>query len=189
MRTWTTALLLGLLPTAALAGGMDKAAYDKAFPPVQVDESEQTSLDRCLAAWGEHPFAENGPYTVRVISSNVRVMGVGNEVTDTVETDFPALILVKSTVNVMTKTTYQLLNPNGWYCFDANVTVAGKNVMKHHCATHVADARGGKSIAASTTQDNMGTTVAGKLTVESVGDCSAVEQATPPTPAPTGESI
>jgi len=73
--------------------------------------SEGDAIKSCLAAWGEHPFrsAEEQPF--KVLSPSVKVLGVGQDVTDESETDEPQLVLVKPSVNVLTKSNFRLMNP------------------------------------------------------------------------------
>ena len=78
-------------------------------------------------------------------------MGFGStETRDDSRTNYPQLILVKASVSVATKTTFRFDNPNGWYCLAANVTVAANTIVNAHCGTHVADARSGAAVIAST---------------------------------------
>ncbi len=94
------------------------------------DDDEINAIRGCLAAWGEHPFNSADEQPFRAISPSVKVLGVGQDVTDETVTDQPQLVLVKPSVNVLTKSNFRLMNPNGWYCFAANVTVLAKSEMK-----------------------------------------------------------
>jgi hypothetical protein len=133
--------------------------------------SEVDAISSCLAAWGEHPFrsAEEQPF--KVLSPSVKVLGVGEDVTDETETDRPQLVLVKPSVNVLTKSTFRLMNPNGWYCFAANVTVLAKSEITAHCRAHLASSRDGVAIAGGN-KGTEGVTVLGKAVVRRVG-CEA----------------
>src|SRR5579872_273547 len=77
-------------------------------------EDPKQDIDACLRAWGTHPFGKNPPF--RTLKSNVKVVGVGANTKDTVVTENPELVLVSASVNVMSKQTFELRNPNGWYC-------------------------------------------------------------------------
>ncbi len=133
--------------------------------------SEGDAIKSCLAAWGEHPFrsAEEQPF--KVLSPSVKVLGVGQDVTDESETDEPQLVLVKPSVNVLTKSNFRLMNPNGWYCFAANVTVLAKSEITAHCRAHLASSRDGVTVAGGN-KGTEGVTVLGKAVVRRVG-CEA----------------
>lgn len=158
--------LIGML-LAGPAYGMDREAYEAKHSMVTGDEGQKAAVQKCLAAWGKHPFDTEKTLRFRVIEPKVRVMGLGaQETRDEDTTDKPVLILVEPSVNVMTKTTYGLLNPNGWYCFDASVTVMGKALIKAHCDTKIADARSGAAVIAHSDSEKDGVTVLGSTRVE-----------------------
>ena len=135
--------------------------------------SEIDAIRSCLAAWDEHPFqsAEEQPF--KVLSSSVKVLGIGEDVADETETDQPQLVLVKPSVNVLTKSNFRLMNPNGWYCFAANVTVLAKSEITAHCRAHLASSRDGLTVAGGN-KGTEGVTVFGKAVVRRVG-CDAHE--------------
>jgi len=171
MKCSVALLLLALGPAASAADSYDQARYAEAFDLRTGDDDDQAHLKSCLKAWGTHPFGEQERYTARFFEANVRVMGIGQEMRDEAVTDYPQLILVKPSVNVMTKTTYELLNPNGWYCFDANVTVLGKAVLKADCDAHLANAREGVAVVAASDEEGS-VAVLGAVRVERVGSCA-----------------
>lgn len=169
--------LIALLcaPLSARADGpMNQVEYKTTYELRRGDPEDQEAIKRCLTAWDQHPFDPNGPWEPRWITTKVRVVGVGAEVTDDAATDYPQLIYVKPAVNVMTKTTLGLLNPNGWYCLEANVTVMGKLVLKAACDAHLADSRSGATVMGSNDAQG-GVTVMGSTRVERVGDCAKSE--------------
>ncbi|MBW2255653.1 MAG: hypothetical protein JRI25_13775 [Deltaproteobacteria bacterium] len=177
---------LGLTTVATADPPYDKERYEAAFDLRTGDDEDQIHLKSCLKAWGTHPFGEEERYTARFFESNVRVMGIGQEMRDEAVTNYPQLILVKPSVNVMTKTTYELLNPMGWYCFDANVTVLGKAVLKADCAAHIANAREGAAVAAATDEEGS-VAVFGAVRVERVGPCAEAQTETKPKNTETQE--
>ena len=73
---------------------------------------ELEDVKTCLNNWGEHPFKE-AKLKYRIISSKVKVMGIGGEMAEEKSTKSPELVLVKPNVNVMTKNIIKLSNPNG----------------------------------------------------------------------------
>jgi hypothetical protein len=107
-----------------------------------------------------------------VLSPSVKVLGVGAEVTDEIETDQPQLVLVKPSVNVLTKSDFRLMNPNGWHCFASNVTVLAKSEITAHCRAHLASSRDSVAVAGGNKGGSEGVTVLGKAVVKRVG-CEA----------------
>ena len=79
-------------------------------------------VKKCLAAWGAGtPFTEASPY--RNLGVAVSVLGFGSTLEDREATDKPELVVIPASVSVLTITKYRLLNPNGWYCMVADVSV------------------------------------------------------------------
>ena len=134
------------------------------------DAGDQSAVEKCLAAWGKHPFeGKNPPF--RILGASVKIMGIGKDVVDSEKTSSPELILIKPAVNVMTKTAFRLLNPNGWYCFKSNVTVMGVSAITAACSAHLASSHDGVAVLGSNA-DTDGITVLGKAEVTRV-DCPA----------------
>ncbi|MEO5766430.1 MAG: hypothetical protein ABIR52_14075 [Casimicrobiaceae bacterium] len=124
------------------------------------------SIARCLKAWGKHPFTANPKF--RVIGATVKVFGIGANPADTETTSTPSLVLVNTGVNVLGGTTFELLNPNGWYCFRSNVNVMGSLRIRANCSAHLASAHDGTAVLGSDS-DNKSVTVMGATKVELVG--------------------
>jgi hypothetical protein len=129
-------------------------------------EEDDSPVNSCLNAWGNHPFGKNPPY--KTLSTSVKVFGVGPETADTEITPAPALILVNPGVNVGGNSVVQVLNPNGWYCFRTTVSVMGGLTLKAHCKAHLATTAG-DVLAGANTSDGKGVTVLGSTQVERVG--------------------
>jgi hypothetical protein len=125
-----------------------------------------SSIARCLKAWGNQPFGSNPRY--KTLSTSVKVFGIGQSPADTERTSSPSLVLVNTGVNVMGGTTVELLNPNGWYCFKSNVNVMGRLRIKAACKAHLASAHDGTTVLGSNA-DNKSVTVMGATRVELVG--------------------
>lgn len=118
------------------------------------------TVERCLAQWDDHPFTESTE--VRVLAPSVRMLGLGTrELVDT-PSKTPELVVVRPSVNVMTRTVLSLHNPNGWYCIDTPVGVMSKVVVDVHCDAHVADAHAGKAVMGRRETDG-GVAVLGSL--------------------------
>jgi hypothetical protein len=132
--------------------------------------NDQVYLDECIASWGRSsPFAKGTPAN-NVMSTGVKVFGVGNSNSgnDPV-TKGPSLVMVHPAVNVMGKSTIRLANPNGWYCFRSNVTVAGKMVINAHCNAHIASGKEGGTTVGGADDSNKGVAVLGALRVTRFG--------------------
>lgn len=149
------------------------AALALAAIPATGFASDQEVLDNCIASWGQaSPFKKGTPAS-SVLASGVKVFGIGqgNTGKDPV-TDRPALILVRPAVNVAGKSTIRLSNPNGWYCFRSNVTVAGKIEIEAHCNAKIASAKESGTSVGATDESNKGVAVFGALRVTRF-DCPA----------------
>jgi hypothetical protein len=129
-------------------------------------EEPERSIDACLNAWVSHPFGTRPGY--RSLATSVKVFGIGGSTADTERTDGPSLILVNPGVNVMGKTTLELLNPNGWYCFRSNVNVMGALEIRADCRAHLASATDGATVLGSNS-GNRSVTVMGSTRIELVG--------------------
>jgi hypothetical protein len=130
------------------------------------DSEYWPAVKACLAAWGpSHPFTDDSKLRFKVLAKTVKVFGVGSDISDDAETSDPQLILVQPGVNVMGKLTFHLMNPNGWYCFEKNVTVMAKSEITVACTTQVASAGPGATVMGSSPGKG-GTTVMGKTTFE-----------------------
>jgi len=136
--------------------------FSAAAPAADMDE-----VKTCLRNWKTHPFKTAEP-EFRTIGSKVRVMGVGDELVDTEATTKPELVFVKPTVNVMSKSTIRLLNPNGWYCLKNNVAVMGKTEIELDCKAKLASAGSGATVMGKDDSDHGNVTVMGKNTVTKV---------------------
>ena len=77
---------------------------------------------------------------MKKISASVTVGGIGNAVTDR-GTPFPQLTVIHAGVNVLGKARYRLLNPNGWYCIIAGVSVLGEVHIDLHRSAQITGAR------------------------------------------------
>jgi len=139
------------------------------------EPGEADAVDACLKTWGEHPFPPEHP-RFRVLSSSVKVFGIGGDVTDEHTTLEPQLVLVKPAVNVLGKASFRLMNPNGWYCFESAVTVLAKSEIIVACRAHLASSADGVAVAGGNAGAD-GVTVLGKAVVKRVG-CEAA----PPAP-------
>lgn len=156
-----------LVAAAALAADapLDAKAYGERFSLLSPAGDDLTAVEACLRSWPGNPFGTPESRKVRVIESAVRIMGMGSqEVTDTTATAYPQLVLLRPSVSVMTKTTWKLQNPNGWYCFDNAVAVMAKGVVELGCGARLADAQAPVVVGGST--ERGGVTVLGSMPVQ-----------------------
>jgi len=131
---------------------------------------DQEALDRCIATWGKAAPFKKGKAADNVISTGVRVFGAGSsQPMNDMPTDQPALILVRPAVNVMGRTTIRLSNPNGWYCFRSNVTVAGSLNIEAHCKAHITSATDEGTTIGAVNETSKGVAVFGALRVTRFG--------------------
>lgn len=166
-----------LLATLATAGEpVDQAAYKKEYGTRTPAPAQTAALNRCLAAWGDHPFGDDiSSAEVRIVPAQVRVMGFGGiEPKDLLATDYPQLVLIETSVSAATRTTYELQNPNGWYCFHTATTVLGQNRINLACGAKLANSRdSGVAVLAEdeTGKGDGGVVVLGEIEVNR-GDCA-----------------
>jgi len=130
--------------------------------------TEGDVIRSCLGTWLDNPFPADEPPHYKVLGSSVSVLGVGGEVVDDEVTSKPRLVLVKPSVNVLTKGRVRLMNPNGWYCFESAVTVLAKSEIIAACDAHIASSIDGVAIAGGN-KGTDGVTVLGKAVVKRVG--------------------
>ena len=156
MKTLYLPMIL-LLPVMVLPGTLAAAEQD-----------DPQAIQECLRKWGNHPFrGENPPY--KELGGGVKVLGVGKSLQDTEVTSAPRLVLVDPAVSVLTKNTYRLLNPNGWYCLKDSVTVLGKSVIEAHCNARLTASSKSVTVLGSSGRGAEGVTVLGKAVVKRVG--------------------
>lgn len=164
-----------LLATLATAGEpVDQAAYKKEYGTRTPSPSQGAALNRCLAAWGDHPFGDDiSKVEARIVPAQVRVMGFGGiEPKDLLATSYPQLVLIETSVSAATRTTYELQNPNGWYCFHTATTVLGQNRINLACGAKLANSRdSGVAVLAEdeTGKGDGGVVVLGEIEVNQTG--------------------
>jgi len=132
--------------------------------------SDMVEVKACLNKFKDHPFDKKNP-KFRTINAKVKVFGIGGELADYTKSEKPELILVKPSVNVMGKSVYKFLNPNGWYCLKASVTVMAKTVIRVNCNSKLAAVTDGVAVLASSSDDRKGVNVLGSMQIERVGNC------------------
>ena len=127
---------------------------------------DQGVLDSCIASWGKSSPFKKGKSADSVIGTGVKVFGIGSgQSGNDAPTDRPVLILIRPAVNVAGRSTIRLSNPNGWYCFRSNVTVAGAMNIEAHCKAHIASAREDGTSVGAVDQSGKGVAVFGSLRV------------------------
>lgn len=135
--------------------------------------ADQAAVDGCIASWGSHSPFKKGTKPDVTIATGVKVFGVGSSQTgNDPPTSKPQLILVRPAVNVMGKTTIKLSNPNGWYCFRSNVTVAGALHIEAPCNAQIASAKEDGTAVGAADESGKGVAVFGALRVNRYG-CDA----------------
>ena len=140
-----------------------------AFPATAL-ANDQLALDGCIASWGSSVPFKKGKKADHVIGTGVKVFGIGSGQTgDDAPTDKPVLIYVRPAVNVAGKSTIRLNNPNGWYCFRSNVTVAGKIEIQAPCTAQIASSKEDGTAVGAADDSNKGVAVFGALRVTRVG--------------------
>ncbi|MEY2987172.1 MAG: hypothetical protein RJB13_693 [Pseudomonadota bacterium] len=121
---------------------------------------ERDALRKCMNLWGTTPFKEVKADQVKVMDVSVGVgggllpgglAGIGNIINignprDLDVTSSPRLIVLPLSVNVGGATTFELMNPNGWYCMKAAVGARSTVNIKLHCSAKLAQSDLGVSL-------------------------------------------
>jgi len=170
--TGTIASILLILSTIAMsADGLSKVEYAAKYQLYGPSSVHWVDVQSCLVDFPEHhPFKDKKNIRFRVIEPDIKIMSVGSNVADEDITDYPQLIFIRPAINVMSKTTYRLMNPNGWYCFKSKVNVMGKTTIKTACDAHITTTKGNATVLGKSVGENEGTTVMGKSIVERICD-------------------
>lgn len=159
-----------LFSSVVKSEAMSRKQYAEMFPLENKTSANWPNVKQCLVSWGDgHPFRDYQDIRFRVIDTNVRLFGLGNTFSDHVKTSYPQIILIRPAVSVMSKTTFELMNPNGWYCFKGSVTVLGKSIIKMACDARLGSTTGNTAVLGKS-QGQSGTTVMGKTVVKRVCD-------------------
>lgn len=117
-------------------------------------EQEKYDIQKCARAWGQQPpvSIEN----VRKIKASVSIGSTGITLRDEANTSEPVLTLLYAGVNVGGSPTWELLNPQGWYCIVVNVNVGTKLTVKISKDAKLADSK----VAVNVDSQTNGTTAA-----------------------------
>jgi hypothetical protein len=150
----------GLLPTLLCAAALILSSQ----PAAHAEDRYRANVERCLANWKDSPFGSTSEY--RVIESKVGVFGIGGDIRDDATTAQPELIYVRPSVSVMSKSVLELLNPNGWYCLEKNVSVMAKTEIRLQCNAHITSAEEGVSVMGG---GDAGVNVMGATKIQKIG--------------------
>ena len=131
---------------------------------------DQQVLDACISSWGKKSPFKKGTRADSSIGTGVKVFGIGSGQSGSdAPTDKPALVFVRPAVNVAGRSRIRLSNPNGWYCFRSNVTVAGALHIDAHCTAQIASAKEDGTSVGAVDQSGSGVAVFGALRVNRFG--------------------
>ena len=134
--------------------------------PALADEA----VDACIEQWGKASPFKKGAKPAQVVGTSVKVLGIGKDnFEDLVATKAPRLVVIKPSVNVLGKTVFRLMNPNGWYCFKSNTSVLGKIQIEAHCKAKIATSKEGGANVLGSDETDQGVTVLGTLRIERSG--------------------
>ncbi len=132
-------------------------------------DDEVDTIRRCMQKWNSNPFG-NATVNVRRIYASVNVLGIGTAIDDTVRTQSPELVILYAGVNVGGTTTWNLMNPNGWYCAKVNVNVQQTLHVNLHCNARLADSLVNVNVGSTTnsTTAAVGVNVLSNVNVQSI---------------------
>lgn len=138
------------------------------IPTVAAASEADSSIAACLNAWGEHPFGKTPQF--RTLDTSVTVLGIGSMPADTKPTTSPSLILIDPIVNVLSGSTIELMNPNGWYCMRTTVSIMGGVRIRAHCKAQLAATSAGITAVGNTVENrnikDITVTAVGSVSVE-----------------------
>ena len=78
------------------------------------------------------------------------------------------LILVKTAVSVLSKTKYELLNPNGWYCLKSKVAILAKTQILLDCSSRFTTPKSNLVILGEDKSQEGGLTILGKTRIKRI---------------------
>ncbi len=120
----------------------------------------------CLSSWPDHPFDANNP-SYRSVSGKFKIFGIGEDINESIPTEKPELVLIHPNVSIMTGSSMELMNPNGWYCLISKVNVMASSTINLHCKAHLASSKESTTVLGG--GDDQGVTVMGKATINRKG--------------------
>lgn len=126
-------------------------------------ERQQLAIQRCLANWKDHPFGDEPRFKEAALT--VRVLQFNDTHRVDEPTTEPQLVYLEPNVNVLSKVTYALTNPNGWYCLNNNVDVLSKIRFDMHCEGRLTASRDTTTVLGADDL-NKGVTVLGSVRIE-----------------------
>ena len=115
------------------AGGTNVLSLSAATSHINAD-----AIAHCLTSWGANqPFGANKTTADATLDVSVKVGNIGAPINDTTVTAQPTLVLIPTVVSVGGTSTYNLLNPNGWYCLVADVQIGGSAKINIKSGAHL----------------------------------------------------
>jgi len=165
----SSAVFISLFASQSAADDLSLSQYASQYKLYGIDSRYARDVKTCLANFPTHPFKFDKKLKFRVISPNVKVFGLGANISDFSKTNYPQLVFIRPSVNVMSKVVYELLNPNGWYCFKSKVNVMGSSLIKLACDSHLTSTTN-VTVLGKSRGEQRGTTVMGKSTVKRICD-------------------
>lgn len=127
---------------------------------------ESDAIRKCVNLWGTVPFKVVKPENVKVMNVNIGIGGglfgdksplsaIGNALNfgstkDLESTTDPRLIIIPLSVNIGGSVTFELMNPNGWYCMKTAVGAKSNLNIKLNCTAKLAQSDLGISLDTKT---------------------------------------
>jgi signal peptidase I len=128
-----------LIPFEKPKDGENQRIIPEQFVIPDARNLELDPLHRCLKLLGKNnPFDSEITDFKRLIAINA--MGLGVSINDTEETADPQLVLIRAALNYKSKATYNLLNPNGYYCMMLGVNFESDLSVNLHCNAYLVSA-------------------------------------------------
>jgi hypothetical protein len=111
---------------------------DKVYDIAGATADDAKALNSCLNLFKSHPFGDKIA-NFKKINAAISILGSGTPIDDKEKTDTPVLILISTTINVGGSPTYNMLNPNGYYCMKTSINLLTDLTINVSCSAHLAD--------------------------------------------------
>jgi hypothetical protein len=113
------------------------------FPTAVSAKAADGPIAACLKAWGDHPFGKDPQF--KTLGGSVKVFGIGSGTGEKEPTASPTLVLIPMNINLLGASTVELMNPNGWYCMQTNLSLVGTLSIRAHCKARIATTSAGST--------------------------------------------
>ena len=129
-------------PGAGIASGQTPGAGGPSALSLSPGTSQinADAIAHCLASWGaNNPFGPNKTTADATLDVSVKVGNISAPINDITVTAQPRLVLIPAVGSIAGIMTYNLLNPNGWYCLMADVHIGSSAWINIKSGAHLSE--------------------------------------------------